>query len=142
MDGLGDLLQLFAVVLGVQAQVQVSVGLRADAGRLNNVQGAAAGSTGSMVSGQVIGNVVLVLDHLGVHAGQNNAVLQFKPSQLDRSKQCIIAHNTYTLSFYFLYGVWQQTHGKGPAADPGTICQAVSGGTNRLFYTASAENPL
>ena len=102
MDGLGDLLQLFTVVLGVQTQVQVSMGLGADAGRLNNVQGAAAGSTGGMVSGQVFRDVVLILDHLGVHAGQDNTVLQLKPSQLDRSKQCIVAHNTYTLSLDFL----------------------------------------
>ena len=102
MDGLGDLLQLFTVVLGVQTQVQVSMGLGADAGRLNNVQGAAAGSTGSMVSDQVFRDVVLILDHLCVHAGQDNTVLQLKPSQLDRSKQCIIAHNTYTLSLDFL----------------------------------------
>ena len=113
MDGLGDLLQLFAVVLGVQAQVQVSVGLRADAGRLNNVQGAAAGSTGSMVSSQVVRDVVLILDHLGVHAGQDNAVLQLKPSQLDGRKQCIIAHNTYTLSLIFCKGFGSRPMGRG-----------------------------
>ena len=52
MDGLGDLLQLFTVVLGVQTQVQVSMGLGADAGRLNNVQGAAAGPADTVVNRQ------------------------------------------------------------------------------------------
>ena len=93
VDSLGDLLQLVSVVLVVQAQVQISMGLRADTGRLHNIQRAAAGRTDAVVNCQILGDIMLILDHLGVHAGQNNAVFQLKPSQLDGGKQCIVAHN-------------------------------------------------
>ena len=69
------------------------MGLRADTGRLHNIQRAAAGRTDAVVNCQILGDIMLILDHLGVHAWQNNTVFQLKPSQLDGGKQCIVAHN-------------------------------------------------
>ena len=46
---------------------------------------------------------MLILDHLGVHAGQNNTVFQLKPSQLDGGKQCIVAHNNTLFPFLRIF---------------------------------------
>ena len=95
VDRVGDLVQLISVVLIIKAEVQVGMALGADGDKLNNVQAAAAGRTRSVVGGQVLADVMLVLDHFGVHTRQNHTVFQLKPSELDGRKQCIVTHEIH-----------------------------------------------
>ena len=95
VDRVGDLAQLISVVLIIKAEVQVGMALGADGDKLDNVQAAAAGRTRSVVGGQVLADVMLVLDHFGVHTRQNHTVFQLKPSELDGRKQCIVTHEIH-----------------------------------------------
>ena len=52
-----------------------------------------------MIGRQIIADIVLILDHFGVHAWHDNTVPKLKTSDLDGGKQCIVAHKKYTLSF-------------------------------------------
>ena len=95
VDRVGDLAQLISVVLIIKAEVQVGMALGADGDKLDNVQAAAAGRARSVVGGQVLTDVMLVLDHFGVHTRQNHTVFQLKPSELDGRKQCIVTHEIH-----------------------------------------------
>ena len=99
VNRLGDLFQLISLVLIVKAKIESAVALRAHAGYLHNVQAAAACCSGRMIGRQIIADIVLILDHFGVHAWHDNTVFKFKTSDLDGGKQCIVAHKKYTLSF-------------------------------------------
>ena len=93
VDSFGDLLYLIALLLGVEAEVQISMALRADGSDLNYVQTAAACGARRVICGEVVGNKILVLYHFGIHTGKNHAVLKLKPSELDGRKQCVVTHN-------------------------------------------------
>ena len=98
VDRVGDLAQLVSVVLIIKTEVQVCMALGADGDELDNVQAAAAGCARRMVGGQILADVVLVLDHLGVHTRQDHTVFQLKPSELDGRKQCIVTHEIHLSS--------------------------------------------
>ena len=97
MHGVGELAEFLDVLVGVQAHVHIGVRLGTDSGDLENVQGAAGLGLGDVIGYHVLAYTVLLDDHLGVHAGENNSVLQLQPADLDGIKQCFVAH--LTLSF-------------------------------------------
>ena len=97
VHGVGELPELLNVLIGIESHVHVSVRLRTDSGDLENVEGAAGLGFGDMVGDHVLTYLVLVANHLGVHAGQDHPVLQFQSADFDRTEQRIVAH--LTLSF-------------------------------------------
>ena len=102
VDRVGDLAQLVSVVLIIKAEVQVCMALGADGDELDNVQAAAAGCARRVVGGEILADIVLVLDHLGIHTRQDHTVFQLKPSELDGRKQCIVTHEIHLSSFFII----------------------------------------
>ena len=60
--------------------------------QLYNVQSASTCCTCCVVLNHIICYVMFVLNHLGIHTRKYNSVLQFKTSQFNWRKQCIITH--------------------------------------------------
>ena len=108
VDRVGDLAQLVSVVLIIKAEVQVCMALGADGDELDNVQTAAAGCARRVVGGEILADIVLVLDHLGVHTRQDHTVFQLKSSELDGRKQCIVTHEIHLSSLKWIQ-IWFPT---------------------------------
>ena len=89
VDGVGELAELLDVLVGVEAHVHIGVGFRTDGGDLEDVQGAAGLGLRDVVGYHVLAYLVLVADHLGVHAGEDNAVLELEAANLHGAKQCV-----------------------------------------------------
>ena len=103
VHGVGQLPELLDVLVGVYAHIHIGVRLRTDGGDLKDVQGASGLGLRNMVGDHVFAYLVLVADHLGVHAGKNDTVLKLQPAYLQGAKQCIKTHNFLLLLLLFCF---------------------------------------